>query len=175
MSLKLPADPTPEQATKIGKVLVKRILEEFYTEGIHDLTTVYGTNPLVSGQFVAKSRNAKTGDRPLFSYTISPSGDGYVAEYLAVSGIDDEEPTEMSETSEESLDRILSRVEDLEFSELYFPMLEEVRSQGAEGINAYLYSEYLVDLQSGFEDEMADLLEVGEFEEGEDLDDDGED
>jgi hypothetical protein len=166
--VQLPENPTEEQATKIGKVLVKRILEEFYTEGIHDLTATYGDNPLVEGQFVAKRRNTK-GDRPLFSYTISPSGDGYVAEYLAVSGVDDEGDTEMQEGPEEDLDRILTRVEEMEFSESFFSTLEEVREKGTEGIDAYLYSEYLVDLQDGFEAELQNLLESDDFGEIEEL------
>lgn len=174
--MKLPANPTPEQATQIGKLLVKRILEEFYTEGIHDLTAEYGDNPLVTGTFVAKRKNAK-GDRPEFQYEIRPTRGGFEAEYSAISGVDDadDEGEDFAEASE-VLERILTRTESADFSEPYQEELERVREMGIDGIDAYQYAEHLVDLQQGFEKALGNLLvEFDEPEEDDDEDEESED
>lgn len=103
--MKLPGDPTPEQVEKLGKLLAKRILEEFYTSGIYDLTV--DLNPkkgiIAAGKFVGEDRG-KRGKRPEFSYEIL-TGRGKNAprvSYSPLSGVSDK--TNYSELEEDGLD-----------------------------------------------------------------------
>ncbi|HEY9835479.1 MAG TPA: hypothetical protein V6D27_01065 [Vampirovibrionales bacterium] len=158
--MKLPTNPTPEQATQIGKILVKRILEELYVEGIHDLTVAYGTNPVAYGRFVAKNRTSK-GTRPEFSFTITAKGSKFETEYKAIAGTEGiEDPTDMGEPASDVLPRILGRTAaDAVFAASYQENLAQVRERGAEGFDAYWYAEYLTDLNRNFEEELNAVLE----------------
>jgi hypothetical protein len=61
--------------------------------------------------------------------------------------------------SEPAIDLLLTRQsKDLEFNEKFSERLQFVKSNGLTGHNAYLYTEYLIDLHEGFENAFENLI-----------------
>lgn len=154
-----------DKAWEVGKLLVKRILEESYTDGIFDLTTDYSTNAIAAGQFASNVRDRK-GKRLMFDYEISEQGGEYFTEYTMADREQAKEvdgEVEMNESdSADAMERIVSRLADdidIKFNEKFTPQLKEVKNRGFSGDEAYLYSEYLIDLAIGFGERLEAIMD----------------
>lgn len=144
------------QALAIGKLMVKRIIEEIYTDGVFDLTTDYSGKGICSGTFLSDVRDRK-GNRLKFNYSISNQAE---LEYGLTSSKQAKD-VDMSEEvdSEPAIDLLLTRQsKDLEFNEKFSERLQSVKSNGLTGHDAYLYAEYLIDLHEGFENAFENLI-----------------
>lgn len=153
-----------DKAWEVGKLLVKRILEESYTDGIFDLTTDYSTNAIAAGQFASNVRDRK-GKRLMFDYEISEQGGEYFTEYTMADREQAKEvdgEVEMNESdSADAMERIVGRLaDDIEFNEKFSPQLKEVKHRGFSGDEAYLYSEYLIDLAIGFGERLEAIIDT---------------
>lgn len=88
--MKLPDDPTPEQAERITPLLTRRMIEEVYTSGVKDFTIDLSKDSIVEGIFVGSNRDQ--GKYPEFAYKIFNSKRGLEIEYDPVAGVGEEDP-----------------------------------------------------------------------------------
>jgi len=141
VALKLPENPTPEQFEKLKKPIMKRIIEDFYLDGVDDLTVkIPGDNgSIASGKFLDKRVGQAN---RVFSYVLEERDGEYILDYRPLSG-------DFAEDIEDDEDKIIQsfrtrRPVELEFNE-------------GEPLSEDFWEQYEADLDKAFVIELRNL------------------